>query len=265
MVDAWMAKLAERDVRTAWGLFVSRYRRLIVATIRRLTQSPDDVREIYAHVCEALVADDLARLRRYAAAASRGPPRDRFSTWLVVVVRNQTIDWLRRRDGRRRLTPSPPALTALQRRIFEHEVIEHRPRVEAYELIRGGAAAPDLPFGAYLREVRATYRALDAAHWRGEPDPAAAAARFAEEVAEPTGGDGPGAAGAEAALGALMASLAPDERLAVQLFVVEERSAAEVARTVGWRNAKSVYNHVYRTLAVLRAGLEQRGLRRDGF
>ena len=53
-----------------------------------------------------------------------------------------------------------------------------------------------------------------------------------------------------------------DERLAVQLFVVDEMPAAEVARTVGWRNAKAVYNRVYRALGTLGQGLERQGIRR---
>ena len=58
-------------------------------------------------------------------------------------------------------------------------------------------------------------------------------------------------------------TLPPDERLAVQLFVVDEMPAAEVARTVGWRNAKAVYNRVYRALGTLREGFETQGIRRE--
>jgi DNA-directed RNA polymerase specialized sigma24 family protein len=55
-------------------------------------------------------------------------------------------------------------------------------------------------------------------------------------------------------------SLSADERLAVQLFVVDELPAVEVARIVGWPNAKAVYNRVYRALAQLRLRLEGEGL-----
>ncbi len=44
-------------------------------------------------------------------------------------------------------------------------------------------------------------------------------------------------------------------RVAVELFVVEEMPADAVAKVVGWPNAKAVYNHVYRALAVMRARL----------
>ena len=47
-------------------------------------------------------------------------------------------------------------------------------------------------------------------------------------------------------LDALLGDLPADERLAVRLFVVEDLPAAEVARVVGWPNAKAVYNRVRR-------------------
>jgi DNA-directed RNA polymerase specialized sigma24 family protein len=49
-------------------------------------------------------------------------------------------------------------------------------------------------------------------------------------------------------------------RLAVELFVVERMAAADVARVVGWPNAKAVYNRVYRVLMALRAELHKEGI-----
>jgi len=54
-----------------------------------------------------------------------------------------------------------------------------------------------------------------------------------------------------------------EDRAAVELFVMEELPAADVARIVGLPNAKAVYNRVYRALAVLRSRLEAAGVRRD--
>jgi DNA-directed RNA polymerase specialized sigma24 family protein len=53
-----------------------------------------------------------------------------------------------------------------------------------------------------------------------------------------------------------LSALSPEDRVAVQLYVVEEMPAADVARVVGLPNAKAVYNRVYRALAFLRARLE---------
>ena len=61
---------------------------------------------------------------------------------------------------------------------------------------------------------------------------------------------------------ALLEELEPADRLAIQLFVVDELPAAEVARIVGWPNAKMVYNRVSRGLASVRRRLEQAGIGR---
>ena len=85
----------------------------------------DDVMDVFTHVCEALHSDDLARLRKYSAIAE---PRPRFSTWLVTVVRNLTIDWFRHRDGRKRLSALAARLPRLQQQIFEHVIHRGCPR-----------------------------------------------------------------------------------------------------------------------------------------
>ena len=54
-----------------------------------------------------------------------------------------------------------------------------------------------------------------------------------------------------------------EERVAVELYVIEEMPAEAVAKVVGWPNAKAVYNHVYRALAAMRQRLQQAGLRAD--
>ena len=96
-MEDWTAALDRDDAEAAWDFFISRYRRLIFAAIRHYAQDYDDVMDVFARVCEALREDDLRRLRAYHAQAEH---RARFSTWLVTVVRNLTIDWFRGRDGR---------------------------------------------------------------------------------------------------------------------------------------------------------------------
>jgi DNA-directed RNA polymerase specialized sigma24 family protein len=62
-------------------------------------------------------------------------------------------------------------------------------------------------------------------------------------------------------LAAALKTLQPDERLAIQLFVIDELPAERVARVVGWPNAKAVYNRVYRALATVRKDLEGQGFK----
>ena len=48
----------------------------------------------------------------------------------------------------------------------------------------------------------------------------------------------------------------PEDRVAGELYVIEELPAAQVAQILGLANAKAVYNRVYRALAaMLRGGL----------
>ncbi|MDP3773134.1 MAG: hypothetical protein Q8Q85_02610 [Gemmatimonadales bacterium] len=98
-----MAELQQGRPEPAWDLFLARYRRIVFAAIRHYAQDYDDVMDVFARVCDALREDDLRRLRAWADQTTH---RARFSTWLVTVVRNLTVDWFRHRDGRRRLSVS---------------------------------------------------------------------------------------------------------------------------------------------------------------
>ena len=252
-MEPWRAKLEESDAAAAWDLFIERYQRLIFATIRHIARDRDDVLDVFARVCEALRADDLARLRRWVESAEQ---RARFSTWLVTVVHNLAIDWVRQRDGRPR-SSVPSALSPIQRQIFEH-LANGLSHVEAYEAIRG-AGDMSVSFGAFLRELKHTYRALGPSASTTAPrqvlmTPLDQMASLCEEPAP--------IEEAKERIGAAMGALSAEESLAVQLFVVDEMSAADVALMVGWPNAKTVYNRVYRALTTLRGILERQGIRR---
>lgn len=252
-MEPWVRALETGDSQGAWDLFVERYRRLIFAAIRHFTADHDEVMDVFARVCEALRADDLARLRRYL---SQSDHRARFSTWLVTVARNLTVDWFRHRDGRRRLSAIAAELPPLRRRIFELVFADGRAHIEAYELLKSGEQ-PGLTFREFLGEVRATYQTV-AARRKGplmaelggplpeELDPAPEDALALKERAE--------------RLAEAVQTLPAADRLAIQLFIVEGLPAADVARAVGLPNAKAVYNHVYRALDVLRARLQRAGI-----
>jgi RNA polymerase sigma factor (sigma-70 family) len=249
-MDDWMTELRRGNSNPAWDLFLDRYRRLIFAAIRHYAQDYDDVMDVFARVCESLREDDFRRLRTYI---DRAEHRASFSTWLVAVVRNLTIDWFRVRDGRHHISVVAERLPPLQRCIFERVFLERRSHVEAYELIRTGAS-PTLSFRQFLSELRETYAAVTTGRRGrllaelGAPLPNDA------ELAEPAGGDV--TVEDKERLEDAMRSLSPEDRVAVQLYVVEEMPAGDVARVVGLPNAKAVYNRVYRALAALRVRLE---------
>ena len=248
-LDAWVVELQRGRTDASWDLFLDRYRCLVFAAIRHYAQDYDDVMDVFACVCESLRADDLRRLRCYVEQPTH---RARFTTWLVAVVRNLTVDWFRHRDGRRRLSTAATALPPLRRRIFENVFLNRRSHIETYELMKS-ADELDLSFGQFLGEVSATYRAVvDGRRGNilrelsgpvppaGDADDATTASERREELEE------------------ALSSLTAEERVAVELYVMEDMPAEAVAKIVGWPNAKAVYNHVYRALAAMR---EQLGAR----
>lgn len=255
-METWRATLAAGNSAAAWDLFIARYRRLIFAVIRRTLADDDDVSDVFAEVCADLSSNELARLAQHIDSG-----KARFSTWLVTVVHHRTIDWVRHRDGRRRVV-APSELSTIQQQIFERIIVEHRSHVEAYELI-SQRHGDGLSFGAFMREVNATFETLErtsgktvARYFPGPPLPI--------EQQEPQPYDALVLTESAVRLEAALATLPPDERLAVQLFIIEELPADAVARTVGWPNAKTVYNRVHRALAVLRRKAKQFGIEREG-
>jgi RNA polymerase sigma factor (sigma-70 family) len=255
-VESWIAPLEAGDLQTAWDLFIERYRRLIFGAIRHYTTESDEVMDVFARVCEAFRENDFARLRRSAAQVDPARP---FSTWLVVVVHNLTIDWFRHRDGRQRLSALAASLPPIRRRIFEYVFLELRSHVEAYELLRSRDDV-NLSFREFLEELRATYQAATAVR-RGRLVAGMAIPPPPADAANPLGDDPAVLAEQRAILEAALASLPADDRLAVQLYVIEEMPAEKVASALGYPSAKTVYNRVYRALAAIRAGLERAGIK----
>lgn len=241
------------DPERAWDLFIERYRRLIFGAIRRHTAESDDVMDVFARVCEVLRERDFARLRRCAA---RWEPDRPLSTFLYTVVHNITVDWFRHRDGRSRLSTAAAALPPLHQRIFEYVFVDGRSHVEAYELLRS-RDAPDLAFGEFLGELSGTYRAVrrgprgQIASQLAKPPPPSADAPPDPAVASEQ----------RVFLARALEALPADDRLAVQLYIVDEMPADQVARLLGYPNVKTVYNRVYRALGAIRSHLAQAGIR----
>ena len=255
-MEDWIVPLQQGQPDVAWDRFLSRYRRLIFASIRHYTRDYDDGMDLFAHVCERLRADGMRRLR---IRAEDPAPRARFSTWLVTVVRHLAVDWFRHRDGRRRLTSLTQSLTPLQRRIFELVFLDRRSHAETYELLCT-REAHGIAFREFLAELRETYRAVSAGR-RGQ------LLRELGSVPAPPPAEGDPSSAVEAAeryeqLQLALAALAPEDRLAVELYLMEELPAKRVASILRLPNAKAVYNRVYRVLADLRARLQQAGIHR---
>ncbi|HEX2721887.1 MAG TPA: sigma-70 family RNA polymerase sigma factor [Gemmatimonadaceae bacterium] len=252
----WTDELRNGSPGRAWDDFIKRYRALVFATIQHYARDYDDVMDVFARVCEALRADDMRRVRSYLDQPEHTA---RFTTWLVAVVRNITIDWFRSRDGRRRLSTIADDMPTLRKQIFNAVFIQRRSHVEAYELISALSPKP-LAFREFLAELRETYRAASAGR-RGTilrdlapPD----LAPDELDSADPAESDERTRRVEEA-----LRTLPPQDRAAVELYVLEDLSAAEIARVLGLRNAKAAYNRIYRALDVLRRHMAALGLTRS--
>jgi len=254
-MDDWVPELRRGAVDDAWDRFIDRYRRLIISAIRHYVQDHDEVMDAFAWVCEALRKDDLRRLRAWVDQPEH---RAKFSTWLVTVVRRLSVDWFRHRDGRRRLAEIPQDASPLRGSIIDLVFVNGWPHVEAYELICA-RHPPGPTFREFLVELRAAHEAVIRGP-RGRlfrelgpplpPLPADAASHQIE------GGD------RRRWLDRVLAMLEPVDRAALELYVVEELPAADIARILGLPNAKAVYNRVYRSLDTVRRHLDDAGIGR---
>jgi RNA polymerase sigma factor (sigma-70 family) len=254
-LERWLEELQAGRPEAGWDAFLDAYRALLFAVIRHYVQDHDDVMDVFTWICEGLRKNDFRRLRSYAAEPVH---RASFATWLVAVVRNLAVDWLRRRDGRERADAIDSTLSPLQRRIREEVFTRGRTHAEAYELIRSRDCA-DLTFGRFLRELAEVYRAVTQGRGRlarelASPAPPGTAFSELEALAS---GD------ARRALVGPLRSLPREDRVAVEMYVIDEVPAADIARVLGLPNAKSVYNRVYRALEAMRRELERAGIGRD--
>lgn len=252
-MESWQTLLQSGDAVTAWDEFIARYRRLIFAAIRHQTTNPDDVMDVFGHVCEALRSDGLARLRKYPAD---GSARANCSTWLVTVVHRLGVDWFRKRDGRDQRRP-PSSLTPSQQDVYRAVFLERRPHLEAFEALRRRAGS-SLTYYGFVEDLRAAQRV----HRSTPTSIRAITVAVSPSIPDPAPGEDAVIVDGETRdrVNQLLAGLGNDERLALDLYVVQQMAADDVARTVGWPDAKAVYNRVSRLLKSLRQKLSDEGV-----
>jgi RNA polymerase sigma-70 factor (ECF subfamily) len=102
--DATLVRALLADEPSAWREFNTRFSRLVLSTISRVTTrfrgvvSQEDVREIYATFCVQLLANDKNKLRSFDP--ERG---NKLSTWLGLLASHTAYDFLRsaRREPKR--------------------------------------------------------------------------------------------------------------------------------------------------------------------
>lgn len=112
--DAALRLLFRDDPDRAWDAFIEQYTPTLLALIERAgVLNKDEAMDLYVRVCERLADRNCERLRNH------DPEKGTLSSWLVVVVRNVAVDWVRSRVGRRRLFGCIKELPAFEQRVFE--------------------------------------------------------------------------------------------------------------------------------------------------
>lgn len=102
--DTTLVRALIADDPSAWREFNTRFSRLVLSTISRVTArfsgvvTQEDLREIYATFCVQLIANDKNKLRSFDP--ERG---NKLSTWLGLLASHTAYDFLRcaRREPRR--------------------------------------------------------------------------------------------------------------------------------------------------------------------
>lgn len=117
------------DDPAAWRYFTSEYSRIIIGCIRRVlarftrVTSDHDVDEVYARFCFELLANDRKKLRCF------DPDKGgRLSTWVGLLAKNATYDYLRRLKRDRVCEPLPETdvLPAEEDSPFDQVVLQQR-------------------------------------------------------------------------------------------------------------------------------------------
>ncbi len=129
-----LKNLLNQRSQKAWEDFLSLYAGLIFGTIQKFVATPDDKMDLFLFICERLVKNDFNKLRKFQKL--RGKVSAKFTTWLVLVVRNLCIDWYRQHEGRVRLFKAISSLSAVEQRIFNLIYLQGYSVSETFELLR---------------------------------------------------------------------------------------------------------------------------------
>lgn len=257
--DPELLNLFSSDPQAAWRRFIDRYADLILSILRSVGFDHDEAMDRFVYVCEKLSADRYRRLRQVRFAGSQGE----LVPWIRTVVRHLSISWARSVEGRRRLFKSIEQLPPFEQRVFEFYFWHGASPSEIQEHLR--AAGDGVSLSAVFDALDNVFEHLDANQlWRlasrlarhrppisvGSPHPESGL------IFEPMdGGSSPEQKLLEkeraGQFETVLASLAPRDRLILQLRYEEALSLAEVADVVHV-SVSTVKNSVRASLARLR-------------
>lgn len=253
--------LRSSDAGTAWQNFLTEYSTVLYHTARAHAHDHDEAADCFLFLCEQLAQNNFRRLLKFNP---KGPAS--FVTWLRVVARNLCMDWHRKRTGRPRPFRALEHFSALEFEVYQCRIERGLSEFETLQLLK--PSFPDLQL-AELAEVEATIansldsrqrwilytRQLSRADYKssvadGEDD-------GVSELTDPRSNQEALVVHweQEENLKKCVASLAPQERLIIQLRFEENCSLEEIARLTGLRDAQRVHRHIGAILKKLRDGM----------
>jgi RNA polymerase sigma factor (sigma-70 family) len=264
--DLEMTRRVTSGSTEAWHELLTTYAELIHDVVRRHlpAATDDDVLDVYVHTLENLYRGGLRNYHGEVALRS----------WLVLVTRRRTIDFIRARLGRCREPKSVGKLSAFDRAVFQLYYVDKLPiEVVLHALDWNGYRADAGDLAASVMRIEETVetrvlRKLDerrAAIQHGfdtegelryfvnlRVEIEARASREApderlmeEETARRT-----------ERLRESLSLMADEDRLVARLRFEQRLSANEIARQLGLRDRRRVYTLVERVKRRLRAALE---------
>lgn len=261
--------------------FLRRYSPFILACIRRFSRDHDERMEIYVHVCRRLQADDCRRIKQFRGG--RDGTSCKFTTWLAAVVFNMAREWIRSSRGRRRMFRVVRQMSRTDRLVFRYYFWEGRPTHEIAELLsshdRIQMSASDVRgrLGEIERRLTRDHRwRLVTSLLRSVPPISLEQSRSTVQEDGPmppvqVADDRPGPEEqarhrlASSTLRRLIGELPERERQAIQLKFGRGMTARAVARALGIRNYKRVYEIQARALSRLARHLRARDIGLEDF
>lgn len=264
-IDGLLRQLGSRDPSGAWAQFLEIYSSLLLDVVHLFEHEQDPAADCYVFICERLSRNNFRKLRRFKPA---GPAR--FSTWLAVVVRNLCFDWHRHQVGRERVFESVGRLPALEQETFRCLFVELVPadelflrlkdRFPALTSTRAAEAVARVeraltPRQRWLLTVRRN-RALAAVAPLGGPGDEHLL-RIPSEQPNPE--TWTGLKEERAALHRAMVSLAPRDRLLIQLRYGRDLTLEEIARLVGFESLQVADRRIRDAVGTLRTLMAARG------
>src|SRR5437773_1369392 len=116
----------------SWQEFLHACSGIIFRVVRTFARSYDDRMDLFLFVCDGLQADGMRRVRGFRR---RPEAPCRFTTYLMVVVRNLALDHQRSRDGRFRPFTNVAALDETDRIVSEYRLRDGRSLDEVRHLL----------------------------------------------------------------------------------------------------------------------------------